>query len=283
MLLATERLLGLEDRQILKAATGLGGGIGHEGDTCGALTGGILSLGLFYQDDDCHSLYRDCAEYYRRFKMHSGSSKCKDIIGLKFTQGYDIRRFFLKGIICLKLIFNSIESVFDIIQMPDGILPSEYRHQIRPPFDTGQFHCASVVLSRIESQLNLNLASVLKISRGFSGGIAFQGDICGALIGGVLALGMTYGTEPQSTKPARLLRTGLVAMQQGSRVFQHEELHPSFRASLRVSRLYREFVSRFGSTDCTEILSKANKSKNSHFCEEIAQSTSDLTLDLINA
>ena len=166
--------------------------------------------------------------------------------------------------------------------MPDGILPSEYRHQIRPPFDTGQFHCASVVLSRIESQLNLNLASVLKISRGFSGGIAFQGDICGALIGGVLALGMTYGTEPRSTKPVRLLRTGLVAIQQGSRVFQHEELHPSFRASLRVSKLYKGFVSRFGSTDCTEILSKANKSKNSHFCEEIARSTSDLTLDLIS-
>lgn len=282
MLLATERLLGLEDRQILKAATGLGGGIGHEGDTCGSLTGGILSLGLFYQDDDYRRLYRDCAEYYRRFKMHSGSSKCKDIIGLKFTQGYDIRRFFFKGIICLKVVFNSIGSVFDIIQMPDRVPSSEYRRQIRPPFDTGRFHCASAVLLRIESQLNRNLASILKISRGFSGGIAFQGDICGALVGGVLALGMTHGTEPQSTKPVRLLRTGLVAMQQGSRVFQHEDIHPSFRASLRVSKLYREFVSRFGSTDCTEILSKANKSKNSLFCKEVARSTSDLTLNLIS-
>jgi C_GCAxxG_C_C family probable redox protein len=283
VLLATERLLGLEERHILKAFTGLGGGIGHEGDTCGALTGGILSLGLFYRDDDCRRLYRDCAEHYRRFKIHSGSSKCKDIIGLKFTQGYDIRRFFLKGIICLKVIFNSIESVFDIIQMPDGVISSEYRHQIRPPFDMGRFHCTGAVLSRIESQLNLNLASILKISRGFSGGIAFQGDICGALIGGVLALGIAYGTEPQSTKPVKLLRTGLVAMRQGSRVFQHEELHPSFRASLHVSKLYRGFVSLFGSTDCAEILSKADKSKNGHFCEEIARSTSDLTLDLINA
>ncbi|MCK4604654.1 MAG: C-GCAxxG-C-C family protein, partial [Deltaproteobacteria bacterium] len=276
-------LLGLEDRQILKAATGLGGGIGHEGDTCGALTGGILSLGLFYRGDDYHRLYRDCAECYRRFKVRSGSTKCMDIIGVKLNQDYDIRRFFLKGIRCLKVVFNSIESVFDIIQKPDEGLPSGDRHQIRPPFDIGGFHCASAVLSRIEPQLNLNLASILKISRGFSGGIAFQGDICGALMGGVLALGIIYGTELQSTKPVRFLRTGLVAMQQGSRVFQHEDLHPSFRASLRVSKLYREFVSQFGSTDCTEILSKANKSKNSHFCKEIAQSTSDLTLDLINA
>lgn len=283
MLLATGRLLGLEDRQILKAATGLGGGIGHEGDTCGALTGGILSLGLFYQDDDYYRLYCDCAEYYRRFKVRSGSTKCMDIIGLKFNQGYDIRRFFLKGIICLKVVFNSIESVFDIIQKPDERLSSGDRHQIRPTFDTEGFHCASAVLSRIEPQLNLNLTSILKISRGFSGGIAFQGDICGALMGGVLALGIIYGTELQSIKPVRFLRTGLVAIQQGSRVFQHEDLHPSFRTSLRVSKLYKEFASQFGSTDCTEILSKANKSKDSHFCEELAQSTSDLTLDLINA
>jgi len=206
-----------------------------------------------------------------------------DIIGVKFNQGYDIRRFFFKGVKCLKVVFNSIESVFDIMQKPDGGLPAGDRYQIRPPFDTGRFHCAGAVLSRIEPQLNLNLASILKNSRGFSGGIAFQGDICGALIGGVLALGIIYGTELQSTKPVRFLRAGLVAMQQGSRVFQHEDLHPSFRASLRVSRLYRGFVSQFGSTNCTEILGKANNSKNSHFCEEIAQSTSDLTLDLINA
>jgi hypothetical protein len=80
-----------------------------------------------------------------------------------------------------------------------------------------------------------------------------------------------------------MMTTTGYTVQQGSRVFQHEELHPSFRASLRVSKLYRGFVSRYGSTDCAEILSKANKSKNSHFCEEIARSTSDLTLDLINA
>ena len=215
--------------------------------------------------------------------MRSGSSKCMDMIGVKLNQGYDIRRFFLKGIRCLKMVFNSIESVFDIIQKSDRGLPSEDRYQIRPPFDTGRFHCAGAVLSRIEPQLNLNMASILKNSRGFSGGIAFKGDICGALIGGVLALGIIYGTELQSTKPVRFLRTGWVAMQQGSRVFQHEDLHPSFRASLRVSKLYRGFVSQFGSTSCNEILGKANKYKNSHFCEKIAQSTSDLTLDLINA
>ncbi|OPL14309.1 MAG: hypothetical protein AVO38_11740 [delta proteobacterium ML8_D] len=47
VLLATGRLIGLEDRQILKAATGLAGGIGHEGKICGALTGGIYLCDYF--------------------------------------------------------------------------------------------------------------------------------------------------------------------------------------------------------------------------------------------
>ncbi len=57
----------------------MGGGIGHEGDTCGALTGGILSLGLFYQDDDYHRLYRDCAEILGKADKSKNSHFCEEI------------------------------------------------------------------------------------------------------------------------------------------------------------------------------------------------------------
>ena len=238
-------------------------------------------MGSYNRGHDYERLCRDCIEYYRRFNRRFGSSKCRDITGVRFKEGYDIRRFFLKGIICLRVVYTSIESVFDIIQMPHANLPSRDTYQIRPPFGIGKFHCASAVLSRIESHLNLNLGSVSKITQGFSGGIAFQGDICGAFMGGVLALGIVYGTELQSTQPTRLLRAGLVAMKEGSRVFQDEDLHPSFKTSLRVGRLYRKFVSRFGSADCAGVLGKANGSTRRGFCEEIAQDTAELTLDLI--
>ena len=119
ILLATQRLLGLENRKILKAATGLGGGIGHEGDTCGALTGGVLSLGLYHQDNDCNRLWPDCIEYYRKFNTRFGSSKCRDITGIKFKEGYDIRRFLLKGMKCLRLVYTSIESIVDIVEMAE--------------------------------------------------------------------------------------------------------------------------------------------------------------------
>ena len=239
-------------------------------------------MGLYHRDNDYDRLCPDCIEYYQRFNSRFGSTKCRDIIGLRFKVGYDVRRFFLKGIRCLRVVHTSIESVFDIIHMCDRRFSSKGIYQIRPPFDTQGFHCAGAVLSRIESQFNSDLGSILKITRGFSGGIAFQGDICGAFMGGVLALGTEYGTELRTTQHSRLFRAGLVAMKEGSRVFENEHLHPSFKTSLRVGMLYKKFISQFRSADCIDILSKVSRSKNRHFCDEIAESTAQLVLDCVD-
>jgi C_GCAxxG_C_C family probable redox protein len=201
---------------------------------------------------------------------------------VRFKEGYDIRRFFLKGIRCLRVVYTSIESVFDIMQIPARRLPLKGIYRIKPPFGTEQFQCASAVLSRIEPSLEVDLGAIPNMTRGFSGGIGFQGDVCGALMGGVLALGMAYGTELQMRHPTKVFRAGLVAMKEGSRVFQNEHLHPSFRASLRVGRLYRRFVSQFGSADCTDIIGRTHGTKNRDFCEQIAHSTAQSALDLID-
>jgi C_GCAxxG_C_C family probable redox protein len=42
-------------------------------------------------------------------------------------------------------------------------------------------------------------AEVVKLSSGFTGGIGKSGNICGALTGGVMALGLAFGrTEPDT-------------------------------------------------------------------------------------
>ena len=255
----------------------MGGGIGHEGDTCGALSGGVLALGLYHRDHPLGDLYRDCNEYFYRFTRFFGSSKCGDIVGVRFKEGYGIRRFMLKGIRCVRVVYRSIESVFDIIQRPERQLFPGNRARISPPFGSGRFDCASATLSRIDSRLHFGPGALSKAARGFSGGIAFQGDICGAFMGGVLALGILYGTELEKMQPTRIFKAGWVAMKEGSRVFQKEDLHPSFRTSLRVSRLYRGFVSRFGSANCKDILGHF---KNRDLCEEIAGYTAQCTLTL---
>lgn len=45
VLLAVEEALGLECPEVFKAVTGLSGGLGCLGHTCGALTGGVVALG----------------------------------------------------------------------------------------------------------------------------------------------------------------------------------------------------------------------------------------------
>jgi C_GCAxxG_C_C family probable redox protein len=265
----------------LKAATGLGGGIGHEGDACGALTGGILSLGLYHRNDPCKRLCIDCVEYYHRFKERFGTTKCKDITGVSFKEGYDIRRFFLKGMKCLTVVYTSIESVFDIIQKSVQRSTSENAWQRRPPLDRHTFPCAGLVLEHLEPQLGVDLAFVRKMSRGFSGGIASQGDICGAFMGAVLALGTLYGTDLRKKRYGQLVKAGLVALKEGSGIFQKEDLHPSFRTSLRVGKLYERFIFQFGSADCVDILGEVSPRKHRGLCEDMARQTAQWTLEFM--
>ncbi|MDY6951072.1 MAG: C-GCAxxG-C-C family protein [Thermodesulfobacteriota bacterium] len=180
---------------------------------------------------------------------------------------------------CLTVVYTSIESVFDIIEKGTQGLPSEGIPPKRPPFHGQDFRCAHVVLKRLASQLNGDLDSIKVMSRGFSGGIAFQGDICGAFMGAVLALGALYGTDLREKRHSRLLRAGLVAMKEGSRVFQNEDLHPSFKTSLRVGKLYERFVAKWGSADCVDILGKVSPSRQKGFCEDMARRTAQLVLE----
>ena len=212
-------------------------------------------------------IYHDCKRYYCAFKGRFGTSKCRDITGVRFKQGYDIRRFFIKGIVCLRVVYTSIASVFEIIDS----------HKDEGPTQKG-FDCAREVLLQISLKKGLNIDPLLKITPGLSGGLSFQGDICGALVGGALALGAVYGKEIGRTHPFTLMKAGLFALKEGEEVFHREWLHPSFRASSRVGILYRAFTSRFGSADCHSIL-KGRPSTGQ--CKEVIEAVSKWTAELI--
>ena len=71
--------------------TGLGGGVARSGETCGALTGAIVALGLKVgrtepEDEEKKGLcYRFGQEIVRRFRDEIGTTQCREIIG--FTLG----------------------------------------------------------------------------------------------------------------------------------------------------------------------------------------------------
>lgn len=77
---------GLAKETALKLAAGFGGGMGRMGDTCGAVTGGIMVLGLKCGPADAadqqakETAYEQVRELARRFEARNGTTVCRDLI-----------------------------------------------------------------------------------------------------------------------------------------------------------------------------------------------------------
>ncbi len=77
---------GLDEATALRIATGLGGGVGRMGGTCGALTGAALVLGLEFgpvrRGDQAAKdrTYAATGDLQRRFIERHGSHQCKDLL-----------------------------------------------------------------------------------------------------------------------------------------------------------------------------------------------------------
>ncbi|MDD4309985.1 MAG: C-GCAxxG-C-C family protein [Candidatus Cloacimonetes bacterium] len=60
------------------------------------------------------------------------------------------------------------------------------------------FNCAQSVLKQFCLSHNMDIDTALLIASGFGGGMR-MGSVCGALTGGIMALGLAYGfTDPQN-------------------------------------------------------------------------------------
>jgi len=269
---------------LLKAATSLGGGIGHEGDTCGALTGAVLSLGLYHQGGDRRALYRDAASFYNRFTRYYGSSKCRDIIGIRLKEGNNIRRFLYKGVICMGAVYRSIGWLFDLMER-DSSKENKLLglHDASAIPTNGNTDCSALVLQEISSRANLDTSSLASALSGFSGGICRQGDVCAALMTGILIVGLVHGNDPEANRLTRkqLLQVGWKIMQQGNRAFACESLHPSFAASRRAEMLYQDCLAHFGSADCKSIVENQSSPAGSGCCQSLAKHVSETTLALL--
>jgi C_GCAxxG_C_C family probable redox protein len=90
---------GISD-DVFKSATGLAGGVGLTGRTCGAITGGVMALSCFLGRE--YSSFPDkdrirfksfdlAAELINKFESEYGSTMCKDIQTKIMGRYYDLR------------------------------------------------------------------------------------------------------------------------------------------------------------------------------------------------
>lgn len=78
--------LGLTADRALKLSCGFGGGMGRQGEVCGAVSGGILVLGLKFgrgENDkriEMDATYLKVREFMKRFSDRHGSCICRELL-----------------------------------------------------------------------------------------------------------------------------------------------------------------------------------------------------------
>lgn len=74
--------------------------------------------------------------------------------------------------------------------------PALIREIAETYYRTGQFYCSEAIVKTINDEFGLNYPdNVVRLASGFPIGIGSAGCACGAVTGGVMALGMVFGRE----------------------------------------------------------------------------------------
>jgi C_GCAxxG_C_C family probable redox protein len=132
VLMAYADRLGLDTETASRIAAGFGGGIGHTGRTCGAITGAVMVLGLDYGLEGlevCDSgsreeLYEKIHELFARFAALHGTTECRKLLGqdLSTEEGMEaVREQELFEKLCTRYVEDAARIVADLVesQKPD--------------------------------------------------------------------------------------------------------------------------------------------------------------------
>ena len=120
------------------------------------------------------------------------------------------------------------------------------------------FHCAEAVsLTIVQTYGNDVAHDIPKVATAFGGGVGRTGqDICGALTGGILALGYLFG------------RNG-----PGADWTDAAEL---------AAKLRRRFVKEHGSTNCADLLTMFGPQENMMRCKQLSGEVAGMLADIID-
>jgi len=108
-----------------------------------------------------------------------------------------------------------------------------------------EYHnCGQCTLLTIQEMFGLTSDDALKASTGFAGGIGRRGSVCGALLGGVMALGLLYGRDQETMKhPDAEVRAR-----------RREEI--GLKLGTLIKKLSAKFDEEYGSIICNDIETK---------------------------
>jgi C_GCAxxG_C_C family probable redox protein len=116
---------GLDKTMAYRVAAAFGGGIGHLGEVCGAVTGAVIVIGLKYGMTELDGVqsnkeaYKKVQQLVEQFKSRNGSHICKELLGFYIEDREAFKEALKKGIpqkLCPKLTRDAAEIVESLIQ-----------------------------------------------------------------------------------------------------------------------------------------------------------------------
>ncbi len=119
--------LGLDRPTALKLSQPFGGGMAQRGETCGAVTGAYLVIGLKHgrvQAEDTAArdhTYAVMRDFISRFLAAHGTLKCRDLLGYRLDDPDEHRRAEEEGkfqTLCPGLVRTAAEILQEILALP---------------------------------------------------------------------------------------------------------------------------------------------------------------------
>jgi C_GCAxxG_C_C family probable redox protein len=115
---------GMDRETALKVSAAFGGGMGRMGETCGAVTGAFMVIGLKYgrlavTDTKSHEkTNRLVREFVGRFKSLNGSIVCRELLGCDLSMPDGQKTFVdkkLRDTLCTKFVRDAAEIVRQLL------------------------------------------------------------------------------------------------------------------------------------------------------------------------
>lgn len=116
---------GMDLDTALKIATPFGGGMGHAGQVCGAVSGGLMAIGLVkgiasYDREKKYGCYELAQEFQDRFRALHGVITCSGLLGYDIGSSAElekVRELNLFHTLCPKFVGDAAELVDELINL----------------------------------------------------------------------------------------------------------------------------------------------------------------------
>jgi C_GCAxxG_C_C family probable redox protein len=124
VLTAYSDLFNLDRKTALKISQPFGGGIAHQGETCGAVSAAFMVIGLKYGRTKAEDLearektYEKILDFIDQFSTKNSSTVCKELLGSDMSTPEGFKKAQDAGVfesLCPKLIQSSIEILEKIL------------------------------------------------------------------------------------------------------------------------------------------------------------------------